>query len=120
MKRETLYLAFYYVDKFLSLESNVKNDEFQLLGLTAMYVACKMEEVYPIQTSDFLLSADNLYSLDQIASMELALYRKLDFHLTPTTAQTWLLWYMSQWDAYIQKDSPDTLRFKYFIAFIIY
>jgi hypothetical protein len=86
MKRETLYLAFYYVDKFLSLESNVKNDEFQLLGLTAMYVACKMEEVYPIQTSDFLLSADNLYSLDQIASMELALYRKLDFHLTPTTA----------------------------------
>jgi hypothetical protein len=112
MKRETLYLSFYYVDKFLSLESNVKNDEFQLLGLTAMYAACKMEEVYPIQTSDFLLSADNLYSTEQIVNMELILYKKLDFHLTPTTAQTWLLWYMSQWDAYLPPESAPSLRFK--------
>ena len=55
-----------------------------------MFIACKLEEVDPIQTSDFILSADNLYNTEQIIEMELRIYKKLDYKLNPVTPNTWM------------------------------
>jgi hypothetical protein len=43
LKRETFHLAVWYVDRFLSLQSCVKKEDFQLVGLVAMFIAAKAE-----------------------------------------------------------------------------
>ena len=47
LKRETFHLAVNYVDRFLSRNASVKKEEYQLIGLTCMYIAAKSEEVLP-------------------------------------------------------------------------
>ena len=43
LHKETLYLAVYYVDRYLSLRSSVSRNGFQLLGISAFFVAAKLE-----------------------------------------------------------------------------
>lgn len=42
---ETLYLTVYIIDQYLSLE-NVPRKELQLVGVSAMLIACKYEETW--------------------------------------------------------------------------
>ncbi len=45
-KRETLYYSVNYLDRYLSINKNVKKEFFQLIGITSVYLAAKMEEIY--------------------------------------------------------------------------
>jgi hypothetical protein len=47
LKRETFHLACWHVDRFLSVQSCVRKEDFQLVGLVAMFIAAK-SEVSPI------------------------------------------------------------------------
>jgi len=58
MKRETYYLSISYVDRYLSAISNVRKDDLQLIGVTAMYMAAKVEEIYPPRITDFVKSTN--------------------------------------------------------------
>ena len=42
LNHETLYLACKIMDKYLT-KTNIKRDELQLLGSTAMFIACKFD-----------------------------------------------------------------------------
>lgn len=42
---ETMYLTMYIVDKYLSVKT-VPRRELQLLGIGAMLIACKYEEIW--------------------------------------------------------------------------
>ena len=42
---ETLYLTVYVIDQYLSME-NVPRKELQLVGISAMLIACKYEEIW--------------------------------------------------------------------------
>jgi cyclin E len=57
LKRETYHLAVSYIDRFLDMSSNTARGEFQLIGLAALFIASKIEEVYPPRISDFAKSA---------------------------------------------------------------
>ena len=70
LKRETFHYSLNYVDRFLSAHSNVKKEELQLIGVTALFLAAKMEEVYSPRVADFAKSTDNGYNVDQIVKME--------------------------------------------------
>ena len=63
LKRETFHLAISYIDRFLSVHKNVPKTEFQLVGLASLFIAAKIEEIYPPKISDFAKSADNGYSM---------------------------------------------------------
>ncbi len=43
LKRETYHYALNYVDRYLTVVPNIKKWELQLVGVTAMYIASKME-----------------------------------------------------------------------------
>jgi len=43
LKRETLHYAINYIDRYLSVVPNVDKKSFQLLGVTSLYIASKME-----------------------------------------------------------------------------
>ena len=70
LKRETLYYSINYVDRFLSVNSQVKKEDLQLIGVSAMFIAAKMEEVYSPRVADFAKSTDNGYTVEQIVKME--------------------------------------------------
>jgi hypothetical protein len=101
LKRETFYYAANYVDRYLSVHRNVKKEELQLVGVSAMFIASKMEEVYSPRVADFAKSTDNGYDVKQIVKMEKQILRELGWKTTPPTYSMWANWHMSQWDIYI-------------------
>jgi hypothetical protein len=101
LKRETFHIALNYVDRYLSIVPNVPKWDLQLVGLTSMFIASKMEEVYPNKVKDFAKSADDGYNPQQILDMEMKMNQALKWKLVPTTVFAWANWYMVEWDNFV-------------------
>ncbi len=71
LHRETLHLAVYYVDRLLTVERNVKRADFQLVGVAALFIAAKLEEIYPPKLKAFSELCDGVCSTRDIFHMEL-------------------------------------------------
>jgi len=65
LQSQTLYLGASYVDRFLSCMS-VTRSKLQLLGTAALYLAAKLEEIYPPELKDFVYITDDTYSKRQV------------------------------------------------------
>jgi len=82
---ETLYLTVFLIDRFLSLKC-VSREKLQLVGVTAMFIASKFEEIYPPECNDFVYISANAYTREEILQMEQYMLNTLGFNLaTPTT-----------------------------------
>lgn len=82
---ETLFLAVELIDRFLD-KKVVNRQKLQLVGVVAMLLAAKYEEIFPPEVKDFIYIAANTYSRDDILRMERLMLQTLDFKLTtPTT-----------------------------------
>jgi len=58
--QETLYLTVFMIDRFLQQEGmTIKRKELQLVGVTAMFTASKVEEMYAPEITDFIYITDN-------------------------------------------------------------
>ena len=66
---ETLYLTVNLIDRFLSTTQIMRN-KLQLVGVTAMLIASKYEEIYPPIVNDFVYITDNAYTREEILQME--------------------------------------------------
>lgn len=66
---ETLFLAVNIVDRFLSCKV-VPLDKLQLVGITAMFIASKYEEVLSPHVGNFVHVADDGFSVDEVLSAE--------------------------------------------------
>lgn len=53
LKNETLFMCLSLVDRCLRFE-NVSKNRFQLLGVSALFIACKYEEIYPPHINKFV------------------------------------------------------------------
>lgn len=62
---ESLYLTVNLIDRYLEKEQ-VNRQKLQLIGVTAMLVACKYEEIYPPIVKDFVYITDNAYTKEEI------------------------------------------------------
>ena len=51
---ETLYLTVNLIDRFLEQERMIMRDKLQLVGVTAMFLACKYEEIFAPECIDFV------------------------------------------------------------------
>ncbi|XP_075934664.1 G2/mitotic-specific cyclin-B2 [Anarhichas minor] len=78
--QETLYLTVAVLDRFLQVQP-VSRRKLQLVGVTAMLVACKYEEMYAPEVGDFAYITDNAFSKAQILEMEQLVLRTLNFEL---------------------------------------
>lgn len=65
---ETLFLTINIVDKFLERQVVVRK-KLQLVGVTAMLLACKYEEVSVPIVDDFILISDNAYTRKEVLDM---------------------------------------------------
>lgn len=80
--QETLYVAIGIIDKFLHLESDFKKKDLQCLGITAMHIAGKYEEIYPPELKHLLKVTDHAVTKEQVLKLEFRILQKLDFNLT--------------------------------------
>jgi hypothetical protein len=62
---QTLHLAVNYTDRFLN-QMNVERGKLQLVGVTALFLAAKFEEIFPPSVQDFVYITDNTYTRDQV------------------------------------------------------
>ena len=82
---ETLYLTVSLIDRYLEREQIPKN-KLQLVGVTAMFIASKYEEVSPPACSKFVFVSDKRYSREEILRMEELILSTLSFELTSPSA----------------------------------
>ena len=66
---ETLFLTVNLIDRYLERKVVMRN-RLQLVGVSAMLIACKYEEIYAPEVRDFVFITDNAYTRDQIFLME--------------------------------------------------
>ena len=78
---ETLYLTFNLIDRFLSLKNTLK-EELQCVGVSALLIACKYEEIYFPELHDFREITDNTFSKSDILKKEYEILNLLEFNLT--------------------------------------
>ncbi|ESW34046.1 hypothetical protein PHAVU_001G119700 [Phaseolus vulgaris] len=82
---ETLYLTINIIDRFLAVKTVPRRD-LQLVGVSAMLMASKYEEIWPPEVNDFVHLSDRAYTHEQILVMEKIILGKLEWTLTvPTT-----------------------------------
>lgn len=81
LNHETLYLAVKLVDRYLSLAPACPKARLQLVGATALFVACKFDERCPPSVRDFLYICDDAYGHDELIDMEAQLLKALDYEL---------------------------------------
>ncbi|XDV18349.1 hypothetical protein PO909_024058 [Leuciscus waleckii] len=78
--QETLYMTVAVLDRFLQVQP-VTRKKLQLVGVTAMLVACKYEEMYVPLVGDFAYIADDAFTKAQIREMETLILSVLNFEL---------------------------------------
>ncbi|KIO34357.1 hypothetical protein M407DRAFT_64372 [Tulasnella calospora MUT 4182] len=82
MLPETLWIAVNIVDRFLSRRV-VSLIKLQLVGVTAMFIASKYEEIMAPSVEEFAFMTENGYSRDEILKGEKIILQTLDFNVSP-------------------------------------
>ncbi|XP_041728368.1 G1/S-specific cyclin-E1 [Coregonus clupeaformis] len=106
LHRETFYLAQDYFDRFMATQTNVFKSTLQLIGISSLFIAAKMEEIYPPKVHQFAYVTDGACTEDDVLCMELIIMKELKWCLSPLTAVSWLNIYMQV--AYL-KESEEVL-----------
>lgn len=68
LQHETLFLTVNLIDRFLA-KQNVARKKLQLVGLVALLLACKYEEVSVPVVDDLIFISDKAYSRCEILEM---------------------------------------------------
>jgi hypothetical protein len=89
LKRITTQLCCIFVDKYLSSTSDFPVESLQLLGITSLVVASKLEEIYPPAVAEFAVTTDGLCSPEDIIAMEKMLLQVVSWNLFPMTYFHW-------------------------------
>ena len=77
---ETIYMTVLIIDRYLSLVE-ISRSKLQLLGITALMIACKHEEIDLPKVDDFIYITDNAYTRNEVFQMENDVLNKLNFSL---------------------------------------
>ena len=75
---ETLFMTISIIDRYLSI-SQITRTNFQLLGITALMISCKHEEIDLPKIDDFIYITDNAYVKKEVVKMEEDVLSKLNF-----------------------------------------
>ncbi len=78
---ETLFLATNLVDRYLEQEK-VSKAKLQLVGVAALVIASKYEEIYPPEIRDFIHLTERTVSKDEVIKMEGQILKRLKFELS--------------------------------------
>ena len=90
--QQTLYLGVCIFDKTFTSEMNFKPEDMQLVGITALWMAAKYEEVYPPQMKYFAEVTNGAFSKKDMLRVEEQMINSIEFNLSfPTRYQLMLV-----------------------------
>ncbi|XP_063755675.1 G1/S-specific cyclin-E2-like isoform X2 [Eleginops maclovinus] len=75
------------------IEENIEKNMLQLIGITCLFIASKMEEACPPKLSQMAYVTAGTYYEEEILQMELIILKALRWNLCPETAVSWLKLY---------------------------
>lgn len=78
---ETLFLTVNVFDRYCSV-TEISKKEVQLVGIAALLMITKYEEIYPPTLKDFIYITGDNYSAEQILDMEKKILFALDFDVS--------------------------------------
>lgn len=82
----TLFLTVRLIDQYLDRRP-VPRRQLQLVGVAAMLIAAKFEEICPPEVQDFVYITADAYTRDELIEMEIRMLAALEFRIsTPTAA----------------------------------
>lgn len=80
LRSAVLYTTVQLIDRFLGLRT-VSSLRLQLVGITAILISSKMEEIFPPQLKDFVYISDRAYTQEEIIEMEQIILNELKFQV---------------------------------------
>ena len=78
LSQESLYVAINILDTVLA-KRDVGSDKLQLVGVTSLFMATKLEEYYPAEIKKLLHLTENSYTRTEMLNMERILLHVLNF-----------------------------------------
>ncbi len=94
LQAPTLYLCINLLDRYLTVEK-ISRVKLQLVGVTALLIACKFEEMYPPEIRDCVYITDNAYTREEVLNMEQSILKTLDYQLCVPTGYHFLIRYLN-------------------------
>jgi hypothetical protein len=85
--QETLFLTVFIIDAYLSYQK-IERYNFQLLGVSALFIASKENEIYFKKLKEYSYITDNTYSEEEIKKMEFNILNTLNFNILIPTSIT--------------------------------
>jgi hypothetical protein len=84
LKPETLFLTVNILDRFLEKKA-VSRSKLQLVGVGALLIASKYEEIYAPEVQELVEMTDNAYTRDEVLQVECIMLNTLAFELAVPT-----------------------------------
>ena len=86
---ETLYLTINIIDRYLEVTAITKG-RLQLVGVTAMLIASKYEDIFPPEVQDFVNISDKAFAREDVLKMERNILKQLKYAVTVPSAYRFL------------------------------
>ncbi|XP_076865892.1 G1/S-specific cyclin-E2-like [Brachyhypopomus gauderio] len=100
LHRQTFYLAQDFFDRFILTQDDVEKERLQLIGITALFIASKIEEIYPPKIMELAYVTDGACLEEEILQMELVMLKALNWNLCPETVVSWMKLYVQMASVY--------------------
>jgi len=97
LRRETLFLAINITDRYLS-QAWVSRNQLQLVGVTALNIAAKFEEIELPELAELVYVTADSYTKQQILDMEITILTMLRFEIAAPTSASFLRHYQAAVD----------------------
>lgn len=107
LHRETFYTSVDFVDRYFSNRSNIRRHHLQLIGIASLFIAAKIEEIYPPGLADLAHVTDGACKEAQIIDQELVIMKKLAWSLCPVTVNKWLSVFLQIYAVITKQDNSD-------------
>jgi hypothetical protein len=81
LTHETLFLCVHLIDKYLN-KIPIHRSKLQLVGVAALLIACKYEEIFSPELRDFVYVTDKAFTKDDIINLETEMLGLFKFDIT--------------------------------------
>uniref|UniRef100_A0A8C5KL12 Cyclin E2 n=1 Tax=Jaculus jaculus TaxID=51337 RepID=A0A8C5KL12_JACJA len=98
LHRETFYLAQDSFDRFMLTQKDINKNVLQLIGISSLFIASKLEEIYAPKLQEFAYVTDGACSEVDILRTELMILKALKWELCPVIVISWRNFFL-QFDA---------------------
>lgn len=111
---ETLFLTINLIDRYLDKKVIMRN-RLQLVGVTAMLIACKYEEIYAPEVRDFVYITDKAYTKEEIFQMENDMLSTLEYNITVPSSFR----YMEVFNRYLKLEENAIMFCRYLLELFL-